>query len=118
MFEWHIARVGKSMICNDRPRARASAAPQNVKMQWAEFMTRFARPSGKTAFLVSLHADERCEEREIASWQVAAGLDSADLLEERQGANRTRRLWSGRNWSMAARLRLYGHGCRTAAGQF
>ena len=34
-------------------------------------------------FLVSLHADERCEEREVAAWQLVAGLESADLLEER-----------------------------------
>jgi hypothetical protein len=34
-------------------------------------------------FIVSLHADERCEEREIASWQVVVGLEAADLLEER-----------------------------------
>jgi hypothetical protein len=34
-------------------------------------------------FLVSLHADERCEEREVATWQLVAGLETADLLEER-----------------------------------
>jgi hypothetical protein len=34
-------------------------------------------------FLVSQHADERCEEREIATWQVVVGLEAADLLEER-----------------------------------
>ena len=34
-------------------------------------------------FFVSSHADERCEEREIASWQVVVGLEAADLLEER-----------------------------------
>jgi len=34
-------------------------------------------------FLVSLHADERCEEREVASWQLIVGLEAAKLLEER-----------------------------------
>ena len=34
-------------------------------------------------FLVSWHADERCEERQIAAWQLVAGLDAADLLQER-----------------------------------
>ena len=34
-------------------------------------------------FLVSWHADERCEERQIAAWQLVAGLEAADLLEER-----------------------------------
>lgn len=34
-------------------------------------------------FLVSWHADERCEERQVASWQLVAGLEVADLLEER-----------------------------------
>ncbi len=34
-------------------------------------------------FLVSWHADERCEERGIAVWQLAAELDDATLLRER-----------------------------------
>lgn len=34
-------------------------------------------------YLVSWHADERCEEREIATWQVVAGAVDASLVEER-----------------------------------
>ncbi len=34
-------------------------------------------------FLVSLHADDRCEERGITDWQVVAGLDDAELVSER-----------------------------------
>ena len=34
-------------------------------------------------YVVSLHATERCEGRRIASWQVVAGLDDADLVAER-----------------------------------
>jgi hypothetical protein len=34
-------------------------------------------------FVVSWHADERCEEREIAVWQLVAGLEDARLVRER-----------------------------------
>lgn len=34
-------------------------------------------------YLVSWHADERCEEREVAAWQVVAGLEEARLERER-----------------------------------
>jgi hypothetical protein len=34
-------------------------------------------------FVVSWHADERCEERGVAVWQLAAALDDAKLLRER-----------------------------------
>ncbi len=34
-------------------------------------------------FVVSWHADERCEERGVAAWQLIAGLDDAELLRER-----------------------------------
>lgn len=34
-------------------------------------------------FLVSWHADERCEERQVAVWQVVAGLEDARLQQER-----------------------------------
>jgi len=34
-------------------------------------------------FIVSWHADERCEERGISAWQLAAGIDDALLLHER-----------------------------------
>ena len=34
-------------------------------------------------FVVSWHADERCEEREISPWQLATGIDNATLVFER-----------------------------------
>jgi hypothetical protein len=34
-------------------------------------------------FVVSWHADERCEEREITAWQLVAEIDSACLVRER-----------------------------------
>ncbi len=34
-------------------------------------------------FVVSWHADERCEEREISPWQLAVGIDDAVLVRER-----------------------------------
>jgi len=37
-------------------------------------------------FLVSWHADERCEQRQVAAWQVVAGLEDARLLSEREAS--------------------------------
>jgi hypothetical protein len=34
-------------------------------------------------FVISWHADERCEERGVAAWQLVAGIDDAVLLRER-----------------------------------
>jgi len=34
-------------------------------------------------FLVGVHADEMCEERLIAAWQVVSGIENAELLRER-----------------------------------
>jgi Domain of unknown function (DUF4258) len=34
-------------------------------------------------FLVSWHADERCEQREVTDWQLVAGLEDAELIRER-----------------------------------
>jgi hypothetical protein len=34
-------------------------------------------------FVISWHADERCEERAVSPWQLAVGLDSANLVRER-----------------------------------
>ena len=34
-------------------------------------------------FVVSWHADERCEERGVAAWQVVAALEDAELIRER-----------------------------------
>ena len=37
-------------------------------------------------FLVSWHADERAEEREVAVWQLVAGLEEAKLERERSAS--------------------------------
>ena len=34
-------------------------------------------------FIVSWHADERCEERGVTAWQLVAGIEDADLVRER-----------------------------------
>jgi hypothetical protein len=34
-------------------------------------------------YLVSWHADERCEERGVSDWQIIAGFADATLLRER-----------------------------------
>jgi hypothetical protein len=34
-------------------------------------------------FIVSWHADERCEERGVTAWQLVAGIDDAELVRER-----------------------------------
>lgn len=34
-------------------------------------------------FIVSWHADERCEEREVSAWQLAASIEEAELVRER-----------------------------------
>ena len=34
-------------------------------------------------FVVSWHADERCEERGVTAWQLVAGLQDAELIRER-----------------------------------
>jgi hypothetical protein len=34
-------------------------------------------------YLISLHADERCEERGITAWQLVAAFDEANLIRER-----------------------------------
>jgi hypothetical protein len=34
-------------------------------------------------FVVSWHADERCEERGISGWQLVVGLEDAELVRER-----------------------------------
>ena len=33
-------------------------------------------------YLISLHADERCEERGVTAWQVVSGLEEARLVKE------------------------------------
>ena len=34
-------------------------------------------------FVVSWHADERCEERGVSAWQLVAGINEATLVRER-----------------------------------
>lgn len=34
-------------------------------------------------FIVSCHADERCEEREVSVWQLAVGIEDGQLVRER-----------------------------------
>ena len=34
-------------------------------------------------FVVSWHADERCEERGMTAWQLVGGIEDAELLRER-----------------------------------
>lgn len=34
-------------------------------------------------FVVSWHADERCEEREVSIWKLAVGIEDAQLVRER-----------------------------------
>jgi hypothetical protein len=38
---------------------------------------------GEDRFIVSWHADERCEERGVTEWQLVAGIDNAELVNER-----------------------------------
>jgi hypothetical protein len=41
------------------------------------------RAVSEDQFLISWHADERCEEREVTAWQIVAGLETATLVRER-----------------------------------
>jgi hypothetical protein len=34
-------------------------------------------------YVVAWHADERCDERAVATWQLVAGLPDAELVRER-----------------------------------
>jgi hypothetical protein len=48
-----------------------------------EFFGRIVAAVRDDRFLVSWHADERCDERQVAAWQVVAGLENARLQCER-----------------------------------
>ena len=37
-------------------------------------------------YTVSLHADERCDERGVTAWQLVADFDEAELVRERPGS--------------------------------
>ena len=41
---------------------------------------------GEGRYLVSLHADERCEERGVTAWQLVADFEQAELVRERPGS--------------------------------
>ena len=38
---------------------------------------------GDERYIVAWHADERCEERAVGTWQLVAGLADAELVRER-----------------------------------
>ena len=38
-------------------------------------------------YMVSWHADERCEEREVSAWQLVVGINDAQLIRERPRSN-------------------------------
>jgi len=48
-----------------------------------KLLDRIRRAVNDERFIVSWHADERCEEREVAVWQLVAALDDAELVRER-----------------------------------
>lgn len=48
-----------------------------------KLMNKIREAVANERFVVSWHADERCEERGVAAWQLVAGLDDASLVRER-----------------------------------
>ena len=57
-------------------------------------------------FIVSFHADERCEERGISAWQLVSGLDTSVWFESAPKASLILRSLYGLNWSTVLRSRL------------
>lgn len=49
----------------------------------AKLYERIKKAVREDRFVVSLHADERCEERGVSPWQVVEGLETSALLRER-----------------------------------
>lgn len=49
-------------------------------------LTKVRRAVLDDRFVVSWHADARCEERGISVWQLAAGIEDAELVRERRGS--------------------------------
>ena len=52
-----------------------------------ELFDRIVAAVNAERFLVSWHADERCEQRQVAVWQVVTGLERGRLQAERPTAN-------------------------------
>lgn len=48
-----------------------------------EIFNRILASVKEDRFLVSWHADERCEQRQVAVWQVVARLEDARVQQER-----------------------------------
>src|SRR5437879_1600512 len=48
-----------------------------------KYYERICRAVHEDRFVVSFHADERCEERGVSPWQLVVGLDDAVLIRER-----------------------------------
>ena len=48
-----------------------------------KLLTKIQRAVLDDRFVVSWHADERCEEREVSGWQLAVGVEDAQLVQER-----------------------------------
>lgn len=54
-----------------------------LKTVMAKFFENIRLAVQEDRFLVSWHADEQCEEREVSVWQIVAGLQDAESLRER-----------------------------------
>jgi hypothetical protein len=48
-----------------------------------KYYERIRKAVREDRFVVSFHADERCEERGVSAWQLVTGLDNSMLLRER-----------------------------------
>ena len=64
-------------------RTRVLAAGRYDAGAMGELFERIQAAAEQEAYLVSWHADERCELRGIAVWQVVAGLSAGRLVDER-----------------------------------
>jgi hypothetical protein len=63
-------------------------------------------------FVVAWHADERCEERFVTPWQLAAGLEHAELLHERPHTKRIHPSLFDNSCPTAQKSKSFGHGYR------
>ena len=48
-----------------------------------KYYERICQAVREDRFVVSFHADERCEERAVSPWQLVAGLEDSVLVRER-----------------------------------
>ena len=48
-----------------------------------KLLTKIQQAVSNDRFIVSWHADERCEEREVSIWQLVVGIEDAQLVRER-----------------------------------